>query len=362
MAMTEAWIREMKKIEKLSPHEDLLARAERGPSMPQPPQRPRARLGAAVVATVVFGAAAAFAWNAFSPSDRTAPADGAGVFMAVDPTSPNAVTDAALLTAPVVVRDGCVLVGEGSDLTLPIWPKGYTANRDAAGRLVVKDANGSVVAVEGTQIVMGGGYVAEFQPADKVAPKASQVTRVESSLGYPIPDSCLAAIYGIWQVGELSPLSGSPAPSSPSISAKTTFASGSDALAGPWHLFFENRDYGPVMGVSVPDQQTFTVELKPLGGRTFGAWSITGVSDNTLLLVQVLDPSASTAEIKLDDGTVVQGEIVDLPSDVIGPAKVLVAGFESRMSAEGTSYDPDGVVVAYGSQGQELGRWRISSG
>jgi hypothetical protein len=187
---------------------DLRERASRGPSPAygwiDTSSHPRSRLGAAIVAIVVFGAAVAFAWNAFSPSDGTAPAAGPDVFMAVDPTTPNAVM-AALMEAPVVVRNGCVLVGSGSDLALPIWPKGYTADRGADGRLVIKDADGSVVGIEGTEIRMGGGYVAEFQPADKVEPKATQVARVESSLGYPIPDSCFAGIYGIWLVGEVSP-------------------------------------------------------------------------------------------------------------------------------------------------------------
>jgi hypothetical protein len=50
---------------------------------------------------------------------------------------------------------------------------------------------------------MGGGYVAEFKPADKVEPKSVQVTRVENSLGYHIPEECLSGIYGIWQVGQI---------------------------------------------------------------------------------------------------------------------------------------------------------------
>jgi hypothetical protein len=121
-------------------------------------------------------------------------------------------------------------------------------------------------------------------------------------------------------------------------------------------------DGGPVFGVLVPGHQTFTAELKPLGGQTFGPWLINGLPDNSQLLIQVLDPATTSAEIEMDDGTVVEGQLVDVPAEAIGSAKVFVAGFSSHVSAEGTSYDPDGVVVAFGSGGRELGRRRFSSG
>jgi hypothetical protein len=60
-----------------------------------------------------------------------------------------------------------------------------------------------MIASDGQEISMGGGYVAEFQPTGKVMPKDYQVTKVEQSLGYSIPDRCLAGIYGIWQVGQI---------------------------------------------------------------------------------------------------------------------------------------------------------------
>jgi len=125
-----------------------------------------------------------------------------GVFMAVDPTTPNMYMD-ALSTSPVVVRNGCVLFGQGGYLSLPIWPKGFTADHDASGDLVIRDPSGAVAAVEDQPLRMGGGYIAEFQPAAKVMPKDYQVTKVEQSLGYSIPERCLADIYGIWQVGQI---------------------------------------------------------------------------------------------------------------------------------------------------------------
>jgi hypothetical protein len=115
------------------------------------------------------------------------------------------------------------------------------------------------------------------------------------------------------------------------------------------------------MGVLEPGRKTFTVELKPLGGRRFGTRLITGWH-GTNLLIQVLDPSTTSARIEMDNGTVVAGHLVELPVELGGPAQVLVAGFVSQVSEEGTKYSPDGVIVAYGANGRELGRRRLSSG
>ena len=114
---------------------------------------------------------------------------------------------AALFRGPLVVRDGCVLVGSPGEYSLPIWWSGFTAERDASGRLVVRDADGTVVAIEGETFEMGGGYIAEFRPSEKVEPSDEQIRRVEDWLGEPIPDRCLTPdVYGIWSVGETEPL------------------------------------------------------------------------------------------------------------------------------------------------------------
>ena len=50
---------------------------------------------------------------------------------------------------------------------------------------------------------MGGGYVAEFRPQDKVEPREDQLRWVEEWLGYSIPERCLDSdAYGVWSVGE----------------------------------------------------------------------------------------------------------------------------------------------------------------
>ena len=81
-----------------------------------------------------------------------------------------------------------------------------------------------------------------------------------------------------------------------------------------------------------------------------------------MLLVQVVAPTVMRAEIRLDDETVIDGELVDLPGEMIGSAKVLVAGFSGDMSVEGQHLEPNGDVVVYGANGQELERRRLAQG
>jgi hypothetical protein len=126
------------------------------------------------------------------------------------PTKPE--EDGASMTAlyqgPLVVRDGCVLIGRPGDYSVPIWWEGFTAERDESGRVVVRDGDGAVVAIEGGDFEMGGGYVAEFRPEDRVDPREEQLRRVEEWLGYPIPERCLGSdVYGVWSVGETEAIS-----------------------------------------------------------------------------------------------------------------------------------------------------------
>ena len=114
----------------------------------------------------------------------------------------------ALFRGPLLVRDRCVLIGSPDAYSVPIWPLGFTADRDGAGQLVVRNLAGDVVAVEGETFDMGGGYIAEFRPRDKVDPLGDQLRRVERWLGFPIPEPCLGPdVYGVWSVGETHKLS-----------------------------------------------------------------------------------------------------------------------------------------------------------
>ncbi len=118
----------------------------------------------------------------------------------------------ALFRGPLVVKDGCILIGQPGEYSLPVWWGGFTAEPDTSGRVVVRDADRAVVAVEGETFETGGGYSAEFRPANRVEPPEEQIAGVEEWLGYEIPDRCLTAdVYGVWIVGETEPL---PAPSS----------------------------------------------------------------------------------------------------------------------------------------------------
>jgi hypothetical protein len=124
-----------------------------------------------------------------------------GVFFPTQPVEADSYM-AALFRGPLLVRDRCVLTGRAGDYSLPIWRKGFTAERAESGRLVVLDGEGEIVAVEGETFEMGGGYRAEFYPGEE--PRDVQVQRVEEWLGYSIPERCLSPdVYGIWIVGEI---------------------------------------------------------------------------------------------------------------------------------------------------------------
>jgi hypothetical protein len=124
------------------------------------------------------------------------------VFLAVRSGGPSG--DQALYRGPLTVRDGCVLIGRGPSYSLPVWPKGTIAERDSSGRLVISSADGKALATEGDAVAMGGGFTAEFEPADKVEPRREQLRRVEEWLGYAIPERCVGPdVYGLWVVGEM---------------------------------------------------------------------------------------------------------------------------------------------------------------
>lgn len=139
--------------------------------------------------------------GSISPSPLT----GTDLFFATHPQGPALMQ--ALFQGPLVVHERCVLVGNAGEYSLPVWPEGFTARSDETGRLIVRDANGATIAVEGEVFEMSGGYRVEFRPEDKVEPREDQLRRFTEFLGYEIPQRCLRAdVYGIWLVGETEPI------------------------------------------------------------------------------------------------------------------------------------------------------------
>ncbi len=81
--MTERWLTEVKKIGQMEPTENLLERAEHGPSLPEPGPRPTSRMAAALIAVVVAMAGGWLAFNAFSGAgERQSLGNGATDFKA----------------------------------------------------------------------------------------------------------------------------------------------------------------------------------------------------------------------------------------------------------------------------------------
>jgi hypothetical protein len=71
--MPERWLAEMNKIGWLEPNEDLLERAERGPSLPDQGARLTSRMTAAALAIVIAIAGGWLAYNAFSGTSGRQP-------------------------------------------------------------------------------------------------------------------------------------------------------------------------------------------------------------------------------------------------------------------------------------------------
>jgi hypothetical protein len=114
----------------------------------------------------------------------------------------------ALFRGPLVVRDDCVLAGESGNYMLPIWQEGFSVGRDDEARVVVRNADGATVAIEGEVFEMGGGYIAEFEPKDRVDPRDGQLQQVAEMTGNTIPERCLGPdVYGVWWAGETRPIS-----------------------------------------------------------------------------------------------------------------------------------------------------------
>lgn len=118
-----------------------------------------ARAALAVLVAALMGACAGP-----SPSPTSTGAMPAGFVALRTQESPPAGTPEACMAALIEgtlarqAQSGVGLRDPRGFLIQVIWPNGYAA-RDDAGRLVVLDASGSVVAREGDRVSIGGGYV-----------------------------------------------------------------------------------------------------------------------------------------------------------------------------------------------------------
>jgi hypothetical protein len=129
-------------------------------------------------------------------------ATSAPVFFPTTQNGPNG--DLALYQGSLIERDGCIFMDGGQQVSLPIWPRGYTIDRDQSGAFQIHAEDGSTMAVVGEPMSMGGGYMAEFFPAAKVAARDAQLASVNEQLGEPIPQQCLVPnLYGVWLVGAI---------------------------------------------------------------------------------------------------------------------------------------------------------------
>ena len=74
--MPERWLTEMRKIGRMEPFEDLLERAERGPSLPEPGSRPATRMAVALFAVAIAVAGSWLAFRALTGTGDAQPMSG----------------------------------------------------------------------------------------------------------------------------------------------------------------------------------------------------------------------------------------------------------------------------------------------
>jgi hypothetical protein len=111
--------------------------------------------------------------------------------------------DLEISGGPLVVRYGCVLVGSPASTACRSGGRASRPIETNPGVLSYATVKVRSWLSMGESFEMGGGYVAEFRPQDKVEPREDQLRRVEEWLGYSIPERCLGSdVYGVWSVGE----------------------------------------------------------------------------------------------------------------------------------------------------------------
>lgn len=88
-----------------------------------------------------------------------APAPSMAVNLPTSEWTPGLGGDGARIAGELSVdENNCVYLANGPTRTWVLWPKGYRATISSDGVLTLFDAEGSVVAHDGDEVEMGGGY------------------------------------------------------------------------------------------------------------------------------------------------------------------------------------------------------------
>lgn len=204
-------------IDRLSPPdlwETVRAKAASGVDIPR--RRPPIRRIATIATALLMGLASiALLVFVFRPAPSGPALSEDAVFFPTMQSGPSGMQ--ALYEGTLIERDGCIFMDGGHQVSLPLWPNGYTVDRGPSDALQIRAEEGAIVAVVGEPISMGGGYVAEFFPPDRVEPRDIQIGRIEEQLG-PIPPRCLGSdVYGMWAVGSIEVAESEGTPSTPPL-------------------------------------------------------------------------------------------------------------------------------------------------
>ena len=336
-----------------------------GPEL-SPQVTPARRASVIVVALAIFAVAIVFTWSAFRPNGGSTltPGTAASTTGSASPlvATLNAPEDGSIPSLTLaygdeqhdfIAEDGHWPGVSGFDQPGLVFPSALPP-----GTLVQIEGNASSVTGQVEVLDRNHGSTGDVLPLDLQAGSATIPVYAASyrlHLTGTWPQGT-AEFFVMIDVQE-------PSGATPSYSTspnRDVIANGTDAVVGPWSVFVDLSGLKATYGVLLPGQQTFTTEIAPLDNRAFGTWSITSGTGDRLLLTQVVAPRATGAEVQLDDGTVVVGRVVEVPNDAIGPAGMVVVGFQSAMTVEGQQLDPNGWLVLIDSNGQEIARRRLA--
>ncbi len=285
-----------------------------------------ARVAAAAVALVAFALAAVFGWRAFHPTRRQAdqvqPVTLGGVRLLVTADGPSG--DQALLEGDLVVRRGCVGVGDGDAISFVLWPAGSHLIK-VGNDVWIAGTDGRLVAPIGGRVRMGGASMF-LRGAERAVPAG-------------IPVSCATGGERYWLAGEVERVLTAPPSDGPA---------GIDIGIGD-NLCDAVRFGGDLDGDGTPDRVW-------LGGRTLANGTCPqDVTRRRILAIDLTrDGSIDVTSTAMDCSTwCVLFSVVDLNADgideilvdeghLVAPVSALVAVYELRNGVLEPVAMPDG--------------------